>query len=327
MLSLSNLHGNNSIFLTNNILLTRKSFLKMAFSTASLCDRSNMKKIVILISLISLSLVGMRVYSQEPPPPVTQRQPRENPSERSTTSNIKTNDNASQNRMPKIIPKIHTDSSDASAQNAYEKDSERWAGITKDDPITTYTFFLMLFTGLLVFCNILLWLSTKKSADAAKKSIELIKQEFITTHKPRLRVHSIYLEKLSSTPNFTNGSPPITHQINCSIDNIGRSTATIIKISMTFRRLNDPLPVPSYGKPLFIKKTIACGESTAESCNVGAFVINCNIERGIDDLYFFGYIDYLDDIGTTRRTAFCRRYIQETKRFTKVDDEEYEYSY
>jgi uncharacterized protein with GYD domain len=47
----------------------------------------------------------------------------------------------------------------------------------------------------------------------------------------------------------------------------------------------------------------------------------------ISDFYFFGYVDYLDDIGTMRRTAFCRQFNIKTKHFTKVEDEDYEYSY
>jgi len=286
-----------------------------------------MKAIILLISLMSLYLMGMSAGSQEPPPPTAQGQPRKVISDRSTTGNVKTknNDNAAQDRIPKIIPKIHTDSSNATAQNAYKEKSDK-------DSLTAgrwwnYQSLLTLFTGLLVLCNILLWLSTKKSADAAIKSIELIKQAFIATHRPKLRVHSIYLEQLNSIPDSTNGSPPITHQVHCSIDNIGGSTATITRICMTFERLSKPLPVPSYSGHKLAKKTIACGESLTESCDVGVYIVDCSIDRGLDDLYFFGHIDYLDDIRTTRRTAFCRRYIQETKRFIKVDDEDYEYSY
>jgi hypothetical protein len=45
------------------------------------------------------------------------------------------------------------------------------------------------------------------------------------------------------------------------------------------------------------------------------------------DFYFFGYIVFLDNIGIERRIAFCRRYDFKTKRFTAVQDDDYEYSY
>lgn len=42
--------------------------------------------------------------------------------------------------------------------------------------------------------------------------------------------------------------------------------------------------------------------------------------------YFFGYIQYRDDVGIVRRMTFCRRYNVGTKRFVDVNDPEYEYS-
>jgi hypothetical protein len=227
--------------------------------------------------------------------------------------------------MPKIN-KIDTHRSDAATKNGYEENCDSKFSAIEDNSITTYTRWLMIFTGLLVVCNILLWLSTKKSANAAKKSIELTKQEFITTHRPKLRVHSVCLKKSDSTPKL-NGGSYITHQLHYSIDNIGGSTATITKQSMAFKRLNKPLPVPSYYDPMLIEKTIACGESIADSFGVEDALIWSNKEREIDDLCFFGYIDYRDNTRTTRRTAFCRRYVRETGRFTKIEDEDYEYSY
>ena len=246
--------------------------------------------------------------------------------ESSTNSNIETdnNDNTSHNLTIKVIPKINTNSGNASAKNAYDKDSDKHS--RREDSMATYTLLLTIFTGLLVFCNFLLWLPTKKSADIAKKSIELIKQEFVATHRPKLRVHSIFLKKIDPPPKLIGGSNK-DHQLYYSVSNIGESPATITKKSMVFKRLKHPLPIPSYSDPNLSKKTIACGESISGSLSVEHFLISQAEERELDDLYFFGYIDYLDNIGTTRRTAFCRRYIHETKRFTKVDDEDYEYSY
>jgi hypothetical protein len=281
----------------------------------------------ILISLILFLVAETSLCSQGTPPPVTKGQPMEKPSESSTTGDIETqnSNNTAQKPMPGV-KQANATKTNTTTEYAHKKKSNKESG-SNDDSTPIYTFLLTIFTGLLVVCNILLWKATKKSADAAKESAELTRKGFISTHHPRLRVHSIRLKKLDTIPDFTNGSSPITHRINCSIDNIGSSTATITGISIVFKRLNDPLPVPSYGKPIFIKKPITCGESITESCDVGAFVIDNNIERGLNDLYFFGYIDYRDNIGTTRRTAFCRRYIRETKRFVKVDDEDYEYSY
>jgi hypothetical protein len=177
-----------------------------------------------------------------------------------------------------------------------------------------------------IFSTILITLATIVIAAFTYCLYRINRELFIATHKPRLRVHSLCLEKIDPPPKF-NGKSYVTHQLHCSVNNIGGSSATIIKKSLAFKRLNEPLPIPAYCDPLLIKKTIACGESITESVNVEDALILANNERGVDDLYFFGYIDYRDNTGTTRRTAFCRRYIRETKRFTKVKDEDYEYSY
>ena len=44
------------------------------------------------------------------------------------------------------------------------------------------------------------------------------------------------------------------------------------------------------------------------------------------DLYVLGWIDYRDDLGITRRTAFCRRYERTRDRFIAVKDRDYEYA-
>ena len=270
----------------------------------------------------------MRVDSQEPPPPIAQGQPRKVHTESSTNSNIETEDsnNRAQNPMLKTRQNIEANKTNATAKHGYEKNSDSQFSAINDDPIATYTFWLMLFTGLLALCNVVLCFFNIMLWRTTARNVELGRKEFIATHQPRLRVHSICLKKADSTPKLIGGSY-ITHQLHYSVDNIGGSAATIIKQSLTFKRLNEPLPVPSYCDPLLVEKTIACGESISDSFGVEHFLISLNEERGVDDLYFFGYIDYLDDVGTTRRTAFCRRYIQETKRFTKVKDEDYEYSY
>jgi len=40
---------------------------------------------------------------------------------------------------------------------------------------------------------------------------------------------------------------------------------------------------------------------------------------------YYDYIEYRDDRGWPRRTAFCRKYDPITRRFSIVDDQEYEY--
>jgi hypothetical protein len=46
----------------------------------------------------------------------------------------------------------------------------------------------------------------------------------------------------------------------------------------------------------------------------------------VGEIFLTGRVDYRDDTGAVRRTAFHRSYNQETKRFSIVDDPDYEYS-
>ena len=88
-----------------------------------------------------------------------------------------------------------------------------------------------------------------------------------------------------------------------------------------------PIPIPlAYGKQRLVEKTIHSGCSHTERLLPdGEIIIPPSANRS--SLYFFGYIDYLDNIGNKRRVAFCRRYIPEEERFITVQDENYEYSY
>ena len=184
------------------------------------------------------------------------------------------------------------------------------------------TIFIAIFTGFL-------WCSTKKLWETTEKSIDLTKQEFITSHPPKLRVHSIILHDSSVIGEKC--------KIQCSIDNIGGSTAKIMERNLTFTKL-DPRPAaPPYGNDfpdLHIQISIEPGEGINDVLRINDDKIKDNLHRlrlegrtDASDYYFFGYIDYLDNIGINRHIAFCRRYNIQTKRFTKVEDEDYEYSY
>lgn len=254
-------------------------------------------------------LVGTTVYSQEPPPPAAQGQPRESPPKRSTTSNIKANnnDNATQNRMPKIVPKIHADSSNASPKNAYEKNSERRAGTTKDDPITTYTLLLMIFTGLLVVCNIFLWLSTKKSADAAKKSADVL------ASSERAFLHIVVYD--DNIRELTN-----KHFVKYQIRNYGKTPAIVKEISHCIK-WDKTLPNAQVYNPsgLVLKEHMISAKDSTDD-------ITCEFRDSVDFMksveafnkgessaWFYGRVVYDDIFGNRHEHRFVWRHNTITK--------------
>lgn len=48
--------------------------------------------------------------------------------------------------------------------------------------------------------------------------------------------------------------------------------------------------------------------------------------QGLLTIYAFGFFWYRDKIGNSYKTAFCRRYDRNTRRFVIVDDANYEYA-
>jgi hypothetical protein len=158
-----------------------------------------------------------------------------------------------------------------------------------------------------------------------KQSIKLIREEIILSYPPKLRVHSVF---------FDGDRANKTWHIQCSIDNIGGSKAIIKKRSLAFKVLEEPLSgILPYSEPLLIEKTLESATNIIGTTEQISFDTEIFWDAIQTDpfrhkfLYFFGYIDYSDSNGIIRRIAFCRRYDENTQSFTKVENEDYEYSY
>lgn len=173
-------------------------------------------------------------------------------------------------------------------------------------------------------------------ADLAEKQHELQRWHDFTTHRPKLIIRKVLLDE-GNGDYFTQGSRSPSIQFN--VANIGGSRATIIKSNTTFAKIDGRLPaVPPYSADANVIKctTREAGQSDPpeilriEDDELSRIV---NSWRGktithgdSSQFYFFGYIQYSDDIGTVRRMAFCRRYNPATKRFVEINDPEYEYA-
>jgi hypothetical protein len=115
---------------------------------------------------------------------------------------------------------------------------------------------LVVFTAVLALYTGCLNSSTKKLWETTAQSIELTKQEFITSHPPKFRVHSILLLGSLASDSIC--------RIICTIDNIGESTAHITERNITFAEL-DQLPAdPPHGRDypdLHVKDLFLLGEA------------------------------------------------------------------
>ncbi|MGD0883757.1 MAG: hypothetical protein ABSA46_02565 [Thermodesulfovibrionales bacterium] len=139
-----------------------------------------------IVLVIFVSLIAGSVYaeSQKPPPSVTQGQvqPTELNSKSKQKSDIKAQDrnNASQNTIATQKEQT-TSTKDSETEKNIKPNSDSQLSPVKDDQIIKYTFWLMIFTGVLAFSTIGLWIATffagkatKKAADAAQKSAEVL---------------------------------------------------------------------------------------------------------------------------------------------------------
>lgn len=293
-----------------------------------------MKKLTILVVLVSFLIGGSAVYSQETPP----SQVRNKRQTQTTKQNADSKgDQGKTDLLPPGFKKIEADS----AKHKIENYTERHDNSPPDiDWKFYFDLLLVIFTGILSISTIFLWWHTRKIADITNQSIELTRQEFIASHPPKLRVHSMSVDDPCKE-----GEPC---KIQCFITNIGGSEATIIGSNLTFRkietlaeqqrvgtetlrRLPPILPLNDHfhavsEKPIMhgesILATVSLDERTAEE-------FNRIVWYGEPDqsFYLYGYVDYIDGAKTARRIAFCRQFSTETGRFIAVQDDDHEYSY
>lgn len=208
-------------------------------------------------------------------------------------------------------------------QTNSNQEANKWT-----DPITLLTIGL-------VISNILLWLTTRTAANAARDGIELARKEFIAAYPPKLIIRRIRHKEIKG-----NGGASDAPAIEFEIANVGGSDA--INVGLNARVWLELLPpdIPYNEHSQAIPDTLArAGVSssithivtediTTFHWNIAASdpTIIANIDE--THAYFLGYITYESQIGIKRRMAFCRIYDGERKRFVKMGspDEDYEYA-
>lgn len=294
-----------------------------------------MKKII-LASFILFLLVGVGICSQEPPPPAAQGQMQSGKldSKASTKSNIKTKD--SNNKSPNSISpinKTNTGKEDNATQNSSKPTNEGQFGAVKDDPITRYTFWLMVFTGLLVVCNFFLWLCTKKAADTAKKAADVAEIGARAVIRMELPVIRAIRPDLIIADNLTMEDKPWYGTVNNGLPtkfsfvlmrdfkNSGRSPAFPKSISVGLMVANRLPDQPRYSKSFILSHAsvikpddefhndVYCGTELTDNELQG-------IGEGRIWLWFYGCLYYRDFMNEGREYRFCWRYANQTPRQT-----------
>lgn len=166
-------------------------------------------------------------------------------------------------------------------------------------------------TIMIAVFTLTLWQSTERLWKQTKETVELARKEFISTHRPILRIRRISVLPLVSN-NRVAGA--------IALANIGDTQARVVEagldIYVTGVRF-DARPGPIANFP-----PIPPGNEASIDV-VGQVVTDIQIaaiEAGTLELRMLGIINYIDDNDIMRCTSFARTYNHTLRRFVKVSD-------
>lgn len=228
----------------------------------------------------------------------------------------------------------------------------------KHDDKATPDWWLVGFTGALVGVGILQFLAlrrqahwmyeqsedikqsiivAKETAEAVRTQAETMRQELILAQRPKLRIRNVITKNF---PDLFEIGKPISGQLY--IVNVGGMPAKITNIGCWVKCLRGGLPMerpyegenPNYPNPISTKLLVGQSFPLNFTGDVMGETYNLFLKGSpFYMLYVMGYVEYVDDIGTFRRTVFCREYrlqklisgqLGGVKRFFPVDDPDYE---
>ncbi len=166
--------------------------------------------------------------------------------------------------------------------------------------------------------TITLWLTSAEQARLTREALKLATDEFVATHRPKLRVRRF-------RAHLDHGWPV---RVTYVVVNVGESDAHIKRIETTIGLLT------THGESLQVDttpeetRTIVAGENCLYI--TAAKDLKYDVGWGINEMpgteiAIRGTIDYLDDNGTERCTGFWRTRDNGARRFQPKDDPDYEY--
>jgi hypothetical protein len=173
-----------------------------------------------------------------------------------------------------------------------------------------------------------LYRATNKQAVLTRQSIDLARQEYISTHRPKLSVRHI-------VPTLKDGEPI---SIQCTVTNVGETKARLQaqRITLTvfpLRPINvgeDPQPVEPLVSDLWLLMSDLVGGQSEifVTQRPTAFQYSdgwkLNVMHG-GAMFLRGEFLYSDENDVARRMGFSRRYDPLSKRFAGSSEDEDEY--
>lgn len=195
-----------------------------------------------------------------------------------------------------------------------------WVG--DDDHLTAIaTVFIAAFTATL-------WWSTRRQAQLTRDAIKLAREEFVSTHRPKITVRDFRWE-FDNPGSVANNS----YRAQFIYLNAGDFTARIEEVGtqIIWSMLHTPggeprLPqVPNFNRQQMTLMMEAGEERVGHTATRFSFDGSpyAAVKDGAADIYCVGHIIYSDDRNVVRKTGFCRRYNSTTLRWERFPDGEY----
>src|ERR1700687_3599169 len=250
-------------------------------------------------------------------------------------------------QSPVIVKVSQTKESEEKAAADTRREDEKTAN---DWRLARFTELLFWATGAL--CIIALFqlfvfgwqgIQLMRSVSAAKEATELGNREFISSHRPELRLKHIWISSQNGQDFSGQLQADVPIMVRLDIANVGGTDAIIQLINLVTVVLepNGRLPQrPPYNEPgvqQFPVGRFRLGRGITFTMAVSdGRVLNESdvdgIELGTKMLYFVGTVEYWDDLNALRQSAFCRRleFSRDDSghtigRFVKWNDPDYEY--
>jgi hypothetical protein len=194
-------------------------------------------------------------------------------------------------------------------------------------------------TCFIAWFTLILWRATTEQGRLTQQSIDLVRDEFISTQRPRINIRQIAIWHPSRFDNFMNGEPfqfIADEKIHgrVFIANVGATRATVDFFCNIFYWKEpsfpmlypyDTLEILRQEPPIILERGQRMTLHGLAGGPLGISVID-NIGIGKTKLYVMGCVRYRDDRNVIRETRFCRLWNNSERRFTVVDNPDYEYS-
>jgi hypothetical protein len=211
-----------------------------------------------------------------------------------------------------------------------------------EQAIARYNWWLTLFTAILAVATVGLGGATVGLFFAGRNQLHLARDEFLSTHRPRMRLKAIWLASAdgqTSDPELRVNEPLV---VRLDVVYFGNTKAFIARLNLAsvFVQRGGQLPQrPPYNEPTArgldfhppfeLNRGVTFTQPISDGHILDALELNA-VYQGNQILYFVGTIDYRDSIGNPMQTAFCR-YLQFTPvpqdsgRFETAQNPHYEY--